>query len=315
MTDHVDVPPEVISLAEERARAKADRDFATADALRDRIAELGYVVTDTSEGFRLAPKPPYEVAPALAAIAAAGPLASEATCVVAVLVDGWPDDVERCIRAVVDNTGPDIVVVALDCGNVDGAGDTVHRLAQGSAGRVIELHVSGTLAQVGWGKAIAALLEASGSEFFAAMDLSTVLDGDALGPILSVFDDPSVVGSGWRGVDVDLDDNWRSFVDAESGEVDAVLGYLIVVRRSAALTAGPHPKAVFYRNADMEWSLALRETGGRLVVPVGPLPVHQERHHGYHDSEPEYRDRESRRTFDRLLQRFRGRTDLLRPRG
>ncbi len=315
MADHVDIPAEVIAVAEERARAKAERDFATADALRDRIGELGYVVTDASDGFRLAPKPPFEVLPGLAAVAAAGPVASEARCVVGLLVDGWPDDVERCVRAIVDHTGPEIVVVALDCGDVDGAGGTVHRLAQECAGRVVELHVAGQLAQLGWGKAIAALIESCGAEFFAAMDLSTVLDADAFTSILATFDDPSVVGTGWRGVVLDLDDNWRSFVDAEAGEVDAVLGYLFVVRRSAALTAGPHPKAVFYRNADMEWSLALRETGGRLVIPAGPLPVHQERHHGYHDSDPEYRDRESRRTYDRLLQRFRGRTDLLRPRG
>jgi hypothetical protein len=40
------------------------------------------------------------------------------------------------------------------------------------------------------------------------------------------------------------------------------------------------------------------------------VPVRQERHRGYHDSDPEYRDRESRRTYDRFLQRFRGREDL-----
>ena len=98
------------------------------------------------------------------------------------------------------------------------------------------------------------------------------------------------------------------------GEVDAILGYLLVLRRDAAMAAPAHAKARFYRNADMEWCLALREAGGRLVVPPGTLPVHQGRHHGYHDSDPDYRDRESRRTYDRLLQRFRGQPGILRPR-
>ena len=40
------------------------------------------------------------------------------------------------------------------------------------------------------------------------------------------------------------------------------------------------------------------------------LPVRQDRHRGYHDSDPAYRDKESRRTYDRFLQRFRGREDL-----
>ena len=59
----------------------------------------------------------------------------------------------------------------------------------------------------------------------------------------------------------------------------------------------------------------LRDAGaGRLVVPAGELPVRQDRHRGYHDSDPAYRDKQSRRTYDRFLQRFRGREDLRLPR-
>jgi hypothetical protein len=127
---------------------------------------------------------------------------------------------------------------------------------------------------------------------------------------------PEAVAAGWRGVNVDLADDWRSFTDAAAGEVDALLGYLLVLRRAAALATPPSPKARFYRNADMEWSLLLREAGGRLLQPLATedLPVRQDRHRGYHDSDPDYRDAESKRTYDRLLQRFRGRTDLLAPR-
>jgi hypothetical protein len=156
------------------------------------------------------------------------------------------------------------------------------------------------------------------------LDPSTVLEGDALTPVLAAFDDPTVAGAGWRGVDVDLADEWRSFVDAgqhPGGEVDAILGYLFAFRRSAGLAVGgPHHKARFYRNADLEFSLALREAGaadgtGRLVVPVGDLPVRQDRHRGYHDSDPAMRDSESAKTYSRLLQRFRGRKEILAPRG
>lgn len=309
-----DIPPQVSALADERAAAKAARDFAEADRLRDEIGSLGFLIADTADGYVLSPKPPYDLLGSLDQVATSGPVAADARCAVLLLVDGWPQDVDRCIRAVVDHTGPDVVVVALDCGNVDGAGQVVHALAREFPARVVERHLAMTLEQAGWGKALAALIQASGSELIASMDVSTVLDGDALTPILAEFDDPSVVAAGWRGVDVDLADNWRSFVDAGPGEVDAVLGYLLVVRRSSALAAPPHPKAKFYRNADMEWCLALREAGGRLTVPTGDLPVHQDRHHGYHDSDPEYRDRESRKTYDRLLQRFRGKTAILRPR-
>jgi cysteinyl-tRNA synthetase len=48
-----ELPAQVVALAEERERARADRDFARSDELRDRIAALGYVVRDTPQGFEL----------------------------------------------------------------------------------------------------------------------------------------------------------------------------------------------------------------------------------------------------------------------
>ena len=117
------------------------------------------------------------------------------------------------------------------------------------------------------------------------MDLSTVLEGDALTPLLAALDDAAVAGAGWRGSPSTT--AGASFADAGPGEVEALLGYLFAVRRSAALQVPLPPKARFYRNADMEWSFLLREAGvGRLVVPAVDLPVRQDRHRGYHDSDP-----------------------------
>jgi hypothetical protein len=44
------------------------------------------------------------------------------------------------------------------------------------------------------------------------------------------------------------------------------------------------------------------------------LPLTQGRHHGYHDVDSEYRDKNSKRNYQRLLDRFRGRNDILAPR-
>lgn len=306
-----DAPADVVALAEERAAARAAKDYARSDELRDAIAAAGWLVTDTPDGFALAPAPPFPLLPGLDALPAVGEGARVVACV---LVDGWPDDVRTCVEALVAHGPADLVVAGLDLGDVDGAGLVLHDLAGAHPGRVIDLHLASSLAQVGWSRALTALIEACAAPFVVVLDPSSVLDGDAITPLLAELDDSSVIAAGWRGVNVDLADNWRSFVDAGPGEVDALLGYLFVVRRDAAVATPPHPKAKFYRNADMEWCLALREAGGRLVAAPGPLPVHQERHHGYHDSDPEYRDRESKKTYGRLLQRFRGRTDLLAPR-
>jgi cysteinyl-tRNA synthetase len=45
--------PEAEALLAERERARAERDFARADEIRDRLAELGWEVRDTAEGARL----------------------------------------------------------------------------------------------------------------------------------------------------------------------------------------------------------------------------------------------------------------------
>ena len=41
---------------DERQDARAAKDFARADEIRDRLAELGYEVRDSADGPRLVPK-------------------------------------------------------------------------------------------------------------------------------------------------------------------------------------------------------------------------------------------------------------------
>ena len=304
MTGPAAPPADVLALAEARARARAARDFAESDRLRDVLAEAGWTVRDGPDGYALAPRPPYDVAASVAELPVRRDAPDERRCTVGLLVEGWPQDVRTCVEALLAHAPDDVVVVLLENGPTD-AGAAVHELAAAHPGRVEELHVERA---AGWGAARQALLDADTAAVHVLMDPSTVLEGDALTPVLAAFDDATVVGAGWRGVRVQ--DGWRTFEDAPAGEVEALLGYLLAVRRSAALRVPLPAKARSYRNADMEWSFLLREAGGRLVVPAGPLPLRQDRHRGYHDSDPAVRDRESKKTYDRFLQRFRGREDL-----
>ncbi|MCB1228684.1 MAG: cysteine--tRNA ligase [Verrucomicrobiae bacterium] len=52
----VDIPAEVRELADRRFAAKQEKDWATADAMRDQLAELGWVVKDGKDGYELEPK-------------------------------------------------------------------------------------------------------------------------------------------------------------------------------------------------------------------------------------------------------------------
>jgi len=47
------IPAKVQELAEKRQQARADKDFAAADALRDEIAAMGYELKDTPEGVKI----------------------------------------------------------------------------------------------------------------------------------------------------------------------------------------------------------------------------------------------------------------------
>jgi len=51
-----DAPAELLALLEQRAQAKADKDWQTADGLRDQIAAAGWKIVDTPAGARLEPR-------------------------------------------------------------------------------------------------------------------------------------------------------------------------------------------------------------------------------------------------------------------
>ncbi len=251
-----------------------------------------------------------KVLPQVQALPDRSSVAPKQRSVIGVLVDGWPEDVRECLNALIQYA-PSHPIAVVDLGNVDGAGEVVDEIAASHAMTVF--HIAQDLQTAGWAASRNALIKAIPAEVHVIMDLSTVLTGDAISPLVDAISN-DVVLSGWRGVNVNLEDEWRSFDDASVGEVDAVLSYLMAVSRDAALKTPLDIKARFYRNADLEWSLALRQAGGKVVMPAPELPCHQTRHHGYHDSEVEYRDFESKKTYNRLLKIFRGNNDILAPR-
>lgn len=368
MNEPAEAPRHVRGLAEQRAKALADRDLAGADVLRDSIEEAGWLVRDTRDGFELTPKPPFEVWPTVAALpvparaaepgdpretsaeqraagAGAGDtgrspgteemIASQAlwdaslavsridepitgaaeteeyasvaspTVTVALLVDGHPSDLRKCVDALISHT--DARILALDLGNVDGAGTALHELAAAHPGRIRELHVAEAPhwrgGSAGWGASRTRLLRIDTADVHVVMDTSTVLDGDAVTPLVEAVG-AGATAAGWKGVNPGPDG--REWHDAGPGPARALLGHLLAVRRSAAVDAGGFPEhARYHRHADLEFSLSLP---GELVVVDHGLPVHQERHRGSHDVDPAYHEEESRRTYGRVLR-------LLRPSG
>jgi hypothetical protein len=308
-------PGRVHDLAGRRVAARQARDFAAADDLREQIAELGWLVTDTATGYTLAPAsaepqvraPKYKVLANPAAIPAAGsgrPGGRARRATIGLLVEGWPDDLRECVAALLQHAPAGVVISGLDVGNRDGAGDALAELAMAHPDRIEAWHVAGS---PGWSASRNALLRADAAPVHVIMETSTILTGDAISPLLAALCTDGVVAAGWRGADPDAD--LQGFHDAGPGRVEALLGYLLAVRSGAAAAAGGLPaKARFYRNADLEFALRLGRLG-TLVVPDESLPVRQARHRGYHDSDPAYRERESRRNYRRVLDLLRSGSD------
>ena len=292
-------PESVHELARARQEARAAKDFALSDTLRADIAAQGYEVVDVAGGYELRPKKRFPTYDSTRDIKAINSGKYEIT--VAMIIDGFHEDAIETIKSVKENS--DCAIALLVLGDAGALADQLD--ARTSLVVLTE--------NFGWGESANALLRNVTSEYIVIMDPSTRFTGDAITPVLAELKKREYVAVGWRGGLINLEDEWRSVDDKGIGEVDVLFSYFIAMHREDALAArGFNNRALFYRNADIEFSLALRHANGRLLQME--LPLVQERHHGYHDSDPEYRDLQSKKNYDRILERFRGKTAILSPR-
>ena len=292
-------PESVHELARARQAARAEKDFAKSDELRNEIAAQGFEVVDVAGGYELRPKKRFATYESTRDIRPINSGKYEIT--VAMIIDGYHEHAIATLKTIKQHSDCAITILVLgDAGIIADQLDALTSLVV-----VTE--------DFGWGENANALLRNITSEFVIIMDPSTRFTGDAVAPVLAELKKREYVAVGWRGGLVNLEDDWRSVDDKGPGEVDVLFSYFIGMHREDAIAArGFNNRALFYRNADIEFSLGLRHANGRLLQME--LPLEQDRHHGYHDSDPEYRDAQSKKNYDRILERFRGKTAILSPR-
>ena len=295
----MNAPEHVIALAKERTEARAAKDWARSDQLRDEIAAAGFDVVDVAGGFELKERERYPIYSSPRDIRPI--IVGGADLAIAMIVDGFTDDCADTVRSIKAHCQTPIVLLV-----IGEPGALVDQLDH----RTKIICLSETF---GWGECANALLKNVASRFILIMDPSTRFIGDAITPVLQTLNAGEYIAAGWRGGLVNLDDQWRSVDDKGAGEVDVLFSYFLAVDREGAITAeGFSNRAVYYRNADIEFSLRLKHAGGRLLQM--DLPLEQARHHGYHDVDPEYREVQSKKNYDRILERFRDKEAILSPR-
>jgi hypothetical protein len=285
-------------LAEQRLAARAAKDFAKADQLRDEIAALGFEIVDVAGGYEfrtISLYPTYLSTRDVKQIAIKGEIA------LAMIVDGFIDDAVATVQNIKSHCDVEIVVlVTTDPAALVGEID--------SRTKLVALSES-----FGWGECANALLKNVSSKYLIIMDPSTRFTGDAITPVLAELNKGDYNAVGWRGGLVNTEDEWRSVDDKGAGEVDVLFSYFMALNRADALSAdGFNNRAIYYRNADIEFSLRLRHSNGRLLQME--LPLEQAKHHGYYDVDPEFREVQSKKNYDRILERFRGKDAILSPR-
>ena len=292
-------PESVHELARARQVARAEKNFALSDTLRDEIAAQGFEVVDIAGGYELRPKKRFATYESTRDIRPINSGKYEIT--VAMIIDGFHEDAIKTLQSIKQNS--DCAIAMLVLGD---AGELADQLDARTSLVVVS-------EDFGWGENANALLRNVTSEYVVIMDPSTRFTGDAITLVLTELKKREFVAVGWRGGLINLEDEWRSVDDKGAGEVDVLFSYFIAMHREDALAArGFNNRALFYRNADIEFSLALRHSNGRLLQM--DLPLEQHRHHGYHDSDEQYRDLQSKKNYDRILERFRGKTAILSPR-
>ena len=293
-------PEVVVELARQRLAARAAKDWALADRLRTQIAEHGFEVLDVADGFEFKLKSPFPIVSRIGDVRKFTDRTFSSS--IAIITDGFIEDVIFAVVKIKENAPIDCAILILVSGKPD-----VGSIASLLDERTFIVQVQ---EGVGWGEAANAMLKLAPSPYVVIMDPSTLLLGDAVTPVISALATGEWSAVGWRGGLVNIEDEWRSVEDKGPGSVDVLFSYFLGLNRDDALESGGfNNRAIYYRNADIEFSLRLRQSRGSLLQM--DLPLEQARHHGYYDTDPTFRDEQSKKNYDRILERFRGKNEIL----
>jgi len=316
------IPEAVLTAAHDRARARAARDWDLADRLRAEIEAAGWTIVDRGTDFALAPAAPPDIDEGARVRYGASrsvpsrfeePATGLATVVL--IATDWPADLERALAGLRAHAPAGTSVVVVADGPSEEQGSALESIESASGdGTGPPIEAVWTSERLGQAAATNIGLRRVVAPVAILLDTSLEPTGDFVTPLVRALDDEGVaVVGGWGITSADL----RTFEDAPAGDVDAIEGYAQAFRRSDVIAYGPLDERFrFYRNLDIWWSLVLRDGGEddeepRRAVRLDGLPLERHEHRGWTSLPDDERDRQSKRNFYRIIDRFGSRRDLL----
>ena len=306
-------PENVCASASVRDALRKAANYPRADEIRERINSSGYLVKDTHIGTMLRPMTPREKAverwPAVSSSREVeslldAPDAAEFSFVV--LANDHMEDAKRCVDSVLKWASDDpFEIIIVDNGSTDGAAEWAEELSKDDL-RVRAIHCDHIL---GDGAAKNIGLKQSRGAIVLILDTSVEVLGNVTSPLKALLDQPSVGMAGaWGVTSPDL----RNFnEDGAVGEVDAMQGYCIALKRETLNVTGlMRENFRFYRNLDVDFSFQFKDKGYKIVAD-DTLPLARHQHRQWEALGEAERDELSQKNFRRFLKKWGHRTDLL----
>ncbi len=313
------VPQDILDAAHARSAARSAQDWPEADRLRAVIMAAGWRVVDRGTDFSLEPEGPADVIDAdgirygrSASVPSREAERSSARATLVLIASHNGLAIGAALEGVfATRTATDQVIVVDDAPGQEGA----VRLTPGAGFDEIVR----TARPLGAGASLNIALRRAAGEIVILLDGSLIPDGDIVARLAEAFADPSIAVVGSRGRrTVDL----RQFEDIETdGDATTIAAGVLAFRRADGLAIGPADEALIDpAHLDTWWSLELREGSDESLAPrrarvVADLPVHPAADVTAHSTDVPTRARLRKRNFYRVLDRFRGRDDLLEPAG
>ena len=285
------VPPEVERLLAERQTARASKDFARADAIRDEISALGFDVRDSPAGATAEARPAFAIVdPARIENVLEEPAQLEFS--IHLLYEGFPEDLERFLAGLARHCASHEYEVVI----VDNASDRAAWLEALASERVRVLHLS---RELGYAQARNAGLKTARGRIVVIADLAVEPTGDILSPLARAFEDATVGVAGPWGI---VSDDMREFNESFGPDVDAIEGYFLATRRELLAKGLLHEKFRWYRHADIDLSFQLRALGTRAVIV--PIPAAKHTHRGWTFVDEAERTKRSKRNWSIFFDRW-----------
>ena len=314
-------PDEVRAWAQARSEARLARDWPEADRLRAAIEAAGWRVIDRGSHFSLGPAHAPDVVEgdrvrygSSAAVPSRLEEAASAFVTVVIVAIDQPSELARSLDGLRRQApaGSQVVVV------VDRPSPELEAYLLPEEGFPSD-PIGGLVPEVIWtsdrlGRAGAtnAGMRRAAAPVIVLLDLGVELTGDVLSPLVAALADPGVAVAGPWGL---RSDDLRRFEPAPSGDVDAIDGAILAFRRDDLIERGPLDERFRLDvNLDIWWSLVLRDGHGdpaRRGLAVADAPAFRLDRRTFDTLDPAERERLTRRSFYRVLDRFGSRRDLL----